>query len=351
MFSKQGHIPARTPGLCARAGTALLALCLSLAAAGCASTQLANHAAAFSAVTAPVVDQAAEAYRSAESLHELRTAYDAEKQFDQNNPPYDPANTQVLLTDQMIQARLDVLKALQLYAKQLVVITGGTDSPALDAASKSIGSNLTQVANNLGPSLESVLGIAPAAAASTTQTTVTTTTGSSTTTTSSSSSTPAPLIGSDTQNAITLAANALGQFLVDRTIAKELPQKVETMDPHIESLCQLLDKEVGILEDQQTRDYKDIIDRETDFILQNKLDPVARRDEIMKLPAFARQQKEAAQELAELHDAIFRFYMTHHALAAAAQGNNPTSFQQKLQELEPAGDSLGKLYASLSAAQ
>jgi hypothetical protein len=41
--------------------------------------------------------------------------------------------------------------------------------------------------------------------------------------------------------------------------------------------------------------------------------------------------------------------MTHHALAAAEQGNNPLSLKQKLEELEAVGANLGKFYMSLPA--
>ncbi|MGA7343067.1 MAG: hypothetical protein WBX18_20870 [Terracidiphilus sp.] len=348
MFSKQGHTAAGAAGLCVRAGAALLVLCLSLAAAGCATTQLAKHATALSTATAPVVDQATEAYRDAETIHELRTDYDAEKQFDQTTPAYNPADTEVLLTDQAIQARLALLEAFQLYVKQLVAITGGTDSPALDAASMSLGANLSSLTNALAPTVESAVGITPAPG-TTTQTTTTTTTGSTSTTTTSTSSTPAAVVSSGTQVAISLGIDALGQFLVERTIDKELPQKVETMDQHVQALCEMLEKEIDLLQKQEQRDYNDIIDRETDFIRGNQLDPVARRAEIMKLPGFARQQREAQEKLTELKGAIARLALTHDALAKAAAGDNPESFTQKLGDLAPAGDSLGKLYTSLSA--
>jgi hypothetical protein len=211
-----------------------------------------------------------------------------------------------------------------------------------------MGDSLTTVANTLAPPAEAALGITTAPS-STSVTTTTTTTGTTTTTTTSTDSTLPPFIGPAAQKGITLALNALGQFLIERTIDKELPQKVEAMDPTVEALCNLLENDVNVLQEQEKLDSNDVIDRQTAFARDTKLDPEERRTEFLKLPEMAREQRANSRKLADLRGAILQLYLTHHALAAAAQGNNPESFKQKLLDLEPAGESLGKLYASLAA--
>jgi hypothetical protein len=67
----------------------------------------------------------------------------------------------------------------------------------------------------------------------------------------------------------------------------------------------------------------------------------------MKLPALAREQSAADERLDNLEAAITKLALTHHALAADAQGNNPESLKQRLGELQAAGESLGKFYSSL----
>jgi hypothetical protein len=67
----------------------------------------------------------------------------------------------------------------------------------------------------------------------------------------------------------------------------------------------------------------------------------------MKLPQLARQQRTADDQLTNLQAAIVKLALTHHALAAAAQGNNPESLTQKIGDLETAGESLGKFYSTL----
>jgi hypothetical protein len=348
MFSKEDHSTTVIPGLCLRAGAFTLLACICLVAAGC-TPQIVPHATALAAATAPVVDEATAAYYTAQVIHAQSVDFNAAADFDKNDV-FVPAGIQDWPSDGDIQIRLAVLTAFQLYVKDLVAITGGTDSTALDAASKSMGESLGDLANNLAPSAESALGVAPAPA-STTTTTVTTTTANSTSTTTSTSSTPPPLISEDAEKGISTAINALGQFLVNRTIEKELPQQVEAMDPHVQTLCELLAKDVGLLQEQEKIDSNNIIDKQTDFARNAKLDPEERRVEFMKLPEMARQQRANNQKLTRLRMAILRLELTHHALAAAAQGNNPESLKERLGDLAAAGESLGKFYSSLSPAK
>ena len=63
----------------------------------------------------------------------------------------------------------------------------------------------------------------------------------------------------------------------------------------------------------------------------------------------ARQQKQAAQQLKALRAALVKLELTHHALAAELQGNNPESIKQKLSDLGAAGGNLGKFYSSLAS--
>jgi hypothetical protein len=328
--------------------TTAIVLSSLLLTTGCLSS-LNKHATALADATAPVVDQAAAAFNNAISIHNIRVDYDAVTQFDASSPVYNPRTIQPLMQDRDIQARLAVLAAFQEYVKSVVAITSGTDSPELQASAKSAGEKLSNLGDTLAPSVESILGIA-SAAASTTQTTVTTTSGGSTTTTSSTSSTPAPAIAPAAQNGISTALDALGQFLINRKTKKELPPIVVAMDPHVKTLCDLLESDIAILKDQESRDYDFIIDQQTLFIREpsSKLDPEQRREQIMKLPEIVRLEKASTQQLTELSTAVVRLELTHHALAADAQGNNPESLKSKLGDLEAAGTALGSFYSSLA---
>jgi hypothetical protein len=333
-------------------GAIALALWLSLSATGCLSP-LNQHATALAAATTPVVEQAGAAYRSANSIHNLRVDYDAFAEFDAASPVYNPRNIQPLMADKDVQVRLAVLAAFQAYVESVVAITSGTDSPALQAAAKAAGEDLSSLGGTLAPAIDSTFGIA-ATSAATTLTTVATTVGDTTTTTSSTATTPAAPVNPITptvRNGMSTAIDALAQFLINRKVKKELPPIVVAMDPQVKVLCELLASDIAILTDQENRDYNFIINQQTLFVrVQSKtLDPEQRREQIMKLPEIVRQKQASGQQLPQLSASLVRLELTHHAFAAAAQGNNPESLKQKLGDLEAAGRELGAFYSSLSA--
>jgi hypothetical protein len=301
--------------------TAVLLSSLTLTT-GCLSS-LNKRATALDVATAPVVDEAAAAFNSANRIHNVRVDYDAVSQFDAASPVYNPRNIQPLLSDKDIQVRLAVLAAFQEYVKSIVAITNGTDSPQLQAAATSAGENLTNLGNALAPSAAS--------------------------TPSATSSTPAPAISGAVQNVIITAVDALGQFLINRKTRKELPPIIVSMDPHVKTLCDLLESDITILKDQESRDYDFIIDQQTLFIREpsSKLDPEQRREQIMKLPGIVREERASTQQLTQLSAAIARLEIAHHALAVEAQINNAQSLKSKLGDLEAAGSDLANFYSSL----
>jgi len=315
---------------------------------GCSVTPLSRQTVALSAATAPVVDEAAEAYRKAQAIHSQRLALDAAQAFEKDSV-FIPSSVEVWPSEKDIQIRLAVLTALQLYVKELTEITNGTDSPSLDAAARSIGGSLSSLANTLAPPAQSATGSAPSLA-TTTETIVTSTSGGAPQATTTISSSPPPLISASAEKGVAAAIDALGQFLVGRTIKKDLPPKIAAADPHIRTLCELLANDIGILQSQERLDSNDIIDVQTDFARNPRLDPEERRTEFLKLPEMWRQQQENEQMLTELRASLVRLELAHHALAAEAQGNNPESIKQKLGDIESAGESLGKFYSSLSLA-
>ncbi|MGH9561501.1 MAG: hypothetical protein ACRD3S_08605, partial [Terracidiphilus sp.] len=244
--------------------TASLVLCLSLA--GCPTTQLNKHANALSVSLAPVVDQSAAAYEDAVAVHHLREGYEAALAYENRDASYNPRNLPVFLPEKEIQARLAVLAALEVYSKSLIEITRSGDSPDLDAAATSAGSALTSVGNDLAPSIENTLGI-QASEPSTTTTTVSTVSASTSTTTSTTTSSAAPLLSSQVRNGLSTAVDALGQYLVSRKVASELPARIQAMDPTILLFCRTLANDVSALDDIEQRDYDRILDLEKQFLL------------------------------------------------------------------------------------
>jgi len=271
-----------------------------------------------------VIDQAADAYRSANALHNQRQDYDAVAEFDAPDQVYNPRNIQVLLSDKDIAARLAVLKGFQLYVKSLCAIASGTNPKELGQASVSVGGQLTTLVNTLVPSIEKAAGLAKDNAA------------------------PGGAISSETQKGITTGLDALGKFLIARKVKTELPAKIAAMDPHVQALATLLESDIDVLKEVGHRDYERIINLQTLSLRKNNNQASSeRREEIMKLPDIVRQSREADEKLDSLRAAVVLLAQTHQQLAAEAQGKNTESLKEKLQDLASAANELGTFYSSL----
>ena len=68
-----------------------------------------------------------------------------------------------------------------------------------------------------------------------------------------------------------------------------------------------------------------------------------------KLVTIANEQKANDALLTQLQSTLVTLVLTHQALAAAAQNNNPESLSQKIADLQAAGTELGNYYNSLAA--
>jgi hypothetical protein len=333
MQVEQERVIPQVSRLSPRLGVLTLSSILIITVVGC-RLPVNDSVLALDAATAPVVDQAAATYRDANALHNLRIDYDAFTQFDAKDPVYNPRKIEVLLSDKDIEARLAVLEAFQVYTKSLCAITSGTNPKELGDASSTLGGELSSVVNTLAPSIDKAVGIA-----------------------TSDGSTVATAISPDVQNAISTGLFAFGKFLVNRKIKNELPGKIAEMDPHVQALAKVLEGDIDVLQDQERRDYDRIINLQTLYIRESSrpgqgpesvLEPDQRRREIMRLPEIVRKQRAADEKLSTLKAAIVLLAQTHQQLTADAQGKNPESFQEKLQDLANAAKELGTFYKSLS---
>jgi hypothetical protein len=323
MPAEQVKFPPATPG---QLRNATIALCILLSFALCACRQnFEDSTLALDAATAPVVDQAADAYRSANTIHNLRQDYDAVAEFDASGDKvYNPRDIKVLLSDKDIALRLTVLQGFQLYVKSLCAIVSGNNPKELSEAAVNVGGQLSTLGNTLAPSIQKAVGI-------------------------KSEDSSAPVISTDFQNGITTALDALGKFLIARKVKAELPAKIAAMDPHVQSLATLLESDIDVLKDVGHRDYERIINLQTLSLRQNtNLASRERREGIMKLPEVVRRQRDAEEKLNSLRAAVILLAQTHQQLVADAQAKNPQSFKEKLEDLAAAAQDLGTFYSSLS---
>jgi hypothetical protein len=297
---------------------ATVALGFSILAAGCSLTPLAKHTAAFSVATNQVITSSEDAYRAANQLRQDEQVAAAVYDYDKN-PKWSPyTDTRPLLTPQQLNARITVLDGLKAYAASLVQVTGSQSSKDMNTAASGVGSNLKSLSSTVATDLVN--------------------------------SVPnAPVMSAEEANGVSTAVRALGDYLIARKVNSSLPKVTQDMNPVVKTLCELLNSDITVLRRQADVDYQTLIEQEDQFIRHSgtTLDPVEHRNEIGKLITLAGQQKANDELLAKLQVALHTLALTHHALAAAAQGNDPESIKQKIADLEAAGQSLASYYSSL----
>jgi len=302
------------PGQLPREASLVFASCL-LFFGGCALSPLAKHTAAFATATNQVVNSSEDAYRAAIDLHNDEQA-SAGVLLLQQGQAWDPRDTKPLLTQKALDARLTVLDGLKTYAQTLSDLTNNLNSPALDAAASSVGSSLSDLGGQLKLPDMGGLGFT---------------------------------MDAQTQNIASTAAMALGQFLTARKVKREVPKVTGSMDANVQALCTLLTADIAIIHEQTHRDYDDLIRQQTVYLrTTGRALPVGDfRAEALKLPMLVTQQEASDQLLQDLKTAIERLALTHHALAAAAQGNNPQALSARISDLEAAAQNLATYYKSL----
>jgi hypothetical protein len=296
-------------------------LCVLLT--GCALTPMAKHAQAFSLATATVITNSEDAYRASNDLREKEQmeasvysynyAADADISFDPHKE-FKP-----LFTPDELAARITVLNGLKSYADSLVQLTGKPskeDSEALDSAAAGVGTNLQGLSTTLNAKFSGIQAM---------------------------STTQAALVGT--------AMKALGEYLQTRVVKKSLPKVTSDMNESVKTLCGLLEADIGVMKTQADADYTSLLMTENQFVLKNKLDAVEKRNEVEKMIRVAGRQKANERLLDALNDAVVKLSLTHQALAAAAQGNNPGSLEETIAELEAAGQDLSAYYKSLLVQQ
>ena len=295
----------------------LPAICLT----GCSLGPLAKHTAAFSTATTLLSDRSTTAYRAAENLHDDAEGYQAVAHFDRD-PPYNPyKDSKPLITEDGLAVRATVLEGIKTYAARLAELSNGVKSEQLDAAAAGVGSRLQALSATLSTQLAASTGAAN------------------------------KLTLTDTESkAVSTAADALGRFLTQRKLKRELLPIIRDNRDNITALCVLLEKDVAVLRSQSGLDYEIMVQDQDSFIRHSTtLTALDRRNEILKLPRLVASQRATDVILAQLGKLIAAYNLTYQALAAVAQGNNPASLPSHIAELTALAQDLATFYSNLPA--
>lgn len=297
---------------------AAIALAFSSLATGCSLSPLAKHATAFSTATGVVINSSEDAYRAAMRLRLEEQAAASVYAYDKD-PTWSPyKDLAPLLTPAQLDARIKVLDGLKAYADSLVDLTSSKSPEGLNTAAAAVGANLKTLNQTAATDLSTAIP-------------------------------NVPVMSAANANAVSTAVLVLADYLIARKVKGSLPKVTQDMNPNVQFLCELLNSDIVILRRQADVDYQTLVTQLDQSIRHEgtAVSPYEHREEIRTLIDLANQQKANDDLLAKLQTALHTLAMTHQALAAAAQGNNPESIQQKIAELAAAGKDLNSFYKSL----
>jgi hypothetical protein len=232
-----------------------------------------------------------------------------------------------------MNVRLQILQGLKQYASELSSLTGSNDVDSLNKASSAVGTSLTAL-----------------------------------TKTNEFKTFTSKLPSGASEQAAT-AVNAIGNWLIESKLAKDLPPLIEKMDPSIQAICTLLYEDIGSvntnpahpsegsgLRQELWNNYNEIINSQNQYILHGQCNgektpsdcfsPDVRLAEIQKLPALVQQRNAADQTLQQVQVTVKQLAQAHTELVKAAQSKQHLTAD--LDDLVAEAQRLNTYYSSLA---
>jgi hypothetical protein len=308
--------------VCRRVTRSLLAILgvgVFLPLSGCAAARVHSQLPAF----ANAVTLTSANVKSAFEIAQLQyvTAQSAKLAMDYDTTGFNPSKVKDLLPLEDIQARITLLKALSEYANSLAEVTDDKHLDEFDASTKALGNSLVDLSTK--PQVQKLANVS--------QTDI---------------------------NITTTAIDALGHWFIERKIQKELPKRIEEMKAPIQTICDLLAKDIGNAPDSAGHgggglreivwnEYRDLLKEQSAYIDHNKgtMDVRTRSQEIQKLPAIVREQRATDLVLGQTKSAISKIAETHNALEL--NPDRDSTLRIRISALVSEGQRVKDFYAAL----
>ena len=299
------------PRLAAARELTAAVLCLSLA--GCSLSPLARRTSQFASAATVTAAETGNAYQLVENTY--REAQIARQVATYDESGFDITRVKTFLSPHDLEVRKQILDGLEDYAELLAAVSGDQPLTEVDTSSKALGASLQTLSAN------DLLG--------------------------------AKLTTTDANVAAT-AIDALGRALVERKRRRELPGILEQMRQPVETICTLLQEDIGDparggLRNELHVNYLDLMREQKNYIAENekKLSPAEKREEIRALPKLARAEVAGDRALAATQRALRQLARTHTALGVTAAQKDSPAFHLQMAELTASAQQLKDFYSSL----
>lgn len=305
---------------CSRHSAALIVfLVVSLLVAACDSEEAARKIAAFSTATTVATSGTADAFAALdESYYQTNIA---RLVVDYDERGFDPEAAQRLLPPEDVEVRLQLLRAVQLYAERMADVMSDDQLAEFDAETKSFGQSLLALKDSRVPILSRIGG------------------------------------ARNQVGVLTTAIDALGRFFMERKRRKEVRRIISEMDAPVRAVCQHLIDDIGLapredvagtgLRAQMWRQFNQQMISQDTFIRKNTFDPRTRAEEIRRLPVLVRKRAAADQMLAATQSALRKLSEAHGAISTAFERKQDVKLDRLVAELYAEGTRIKKFYDNL----
>jgi hypothetical protein len=268
-------------------------VCVLASLAGCISSRVHSNVPQFSDAVTLATENSKGAFQVVDRKY-MEVEADA-LVVDYDKTGFDPSRVKHLLTADELQVRVDLLNALQQYAKTLSQVSSDSKLQEFDDQTKAFGKNLQDLSQT--ESFKKLLQT------SKTQVDIATT-----------------------------AIDALGRWFIERKRQKELPKLIGGMQEPVRRTAELLQADIGNRPDDQGNggsglraqlwnEYIQAMIQESAFIDHNKeqLGPLAKAQEIRKLPQLVDERDKADDALRQTAESMGKLVQAHQELLHAVQ--------------------------------
>jgi hypothetical protein len=242
------------------------------------------------------------------------------------------------LSPEALNVRLQILQGLKQYASELNSLTGSDDITKLSQSSTALGKSLTDLTSTAP--FKTFANKLPS--------------------------------GVNVNNLAATSVNAIGNWLIEEKLKRDLPSQIAKMDPTIQSICVLLAADIGSVNTDPANptkgsglqqvvwdQYNSIIESQNQYILHNQCNgdkapincfsPDVRLAEIQKLPALVGQRNAAEKTLQQVQVTLKQLAQAHTELVKAAQTKQ--TLTADLGDLLAEAQRLSTYYNSLSSSK
>jgi hypothetical protein len=293
--------------------------CVSLASAisiclvfGCMSPNPAPEVQKFAKAVAITATNAAGAFDV------VQTGY-VEEQISEialkpNAEEFNPANIEPFLSSQAIEARIEVLDVLELYAAKLSMLTGNSSDTNLEQQTSKFATALKKLDTNLvSSSLMTTEKVTP-----------------------------------QEINIFMTALNTVAEWIIQRKENQEAKSAIGEMKGPVNAICGLLSADLARLHGELRAEYQQTLMNDDKGMIDNwpRLTPMERRGELRNLEHLTASLNKADSTLLDLQGAVTNLAAAHEALDQVFTKDNTTA-ASLIEEFSAEAQGIGKYYNSL----